>query len=180
MTVSKSSKNFQRFLIKNKNKCSKFNKNFITADFETILVNERHYISLYTIVDENGIIASDSYCNYEFSTENQFVNISKSILKTFLESIYDYNKKQIRTVYFHNFSKFDSIFLLEYLCSDTQFEIVDIISRDNYLYSLTLKKDDIIMSFCDSYLYLPFKLEELSITFETKKKKIDVRFSYFY
>ena len=79
------------------------------------------------------------------------------------------------TIYTHNFSYFDAIFLIDTL---SKLGNVDPFMRDRKILKLTFKfrqpgsKRDYTLYFMDSLLMLPDSIDKLSISFNTKNKKL--------
>jgi len=72
-------------------------------------------------------------------------------------------------VFFHNFSYFDSVFLLHIL-SDLSNDIKPIINHGNFI-DLKFKFDNkYILYFRDTYLLLTASLKELAINFKVQQK----------
>ena len=101
------------------------------------------------------------------------------MLKTLIKDLFLYAKeqKEIIRIYVHNFSKFDSAFLLNLLASLSS--TFNIIKRDDNIIKLKVSKkwskNNIShLVFLDSWLLLPVKLKELAETFGGELKgKID-------
>src|ERR1700759_2820745 len=79
------------------------------------------------------------------------------------------------TIYTHNVSYFDAIFLIDTL---SKLGNVDPFMRDRKILKLTFKfrqpgsKRDYTLYFMDSLLMLPDSIDKLSISFNTKNKKL--------
>ena len=71
-------------------------------------------------------------------------------------------------VYFHNFAKFDGVFLLKVFSKLTK---VKPIINNGKLISLTVTHNSCTLTFNDSYLLLPSSLSKLSKSFEFKENK---------
>lgn len=143
------------------------------ADFETT-TEDFYYqngytkVWLYAISDELGKII-----NYGYSIEEFF-----SYLKQFKENV---------KIYFHNL-KFDGSFILNYLLSNDYKHLdakIDknspnkifstLIDEMGVFYSITLKLENCIITFYDSFKLLPFKVEKIAKDFDLplRKGKID-------
>jgi hypothetical protein len=68
---------------------------------------------------------------------NSYIFQGINMFKEFFDKIIQIYKNKI-VIYFHNLSKFDGILILNYLTqTDT---VCDILSRDNSIYKITIKK----------------------------------------
>lgn len=72
-------------------------------------------------------------------------------------------------VYFHNFGKYDSTFIIKSLIYNNKYDI-DIIERNNIIYELKVKKNYRVI-IRDSILLIPMSLDKISETFCSKYKK---------
>lgn len=164
------------------------------CDFETILIDNCHHVICFSIVGDK-ISNSNNYF-YMFENEmkeNQHTNTTKVIencellTEKFVEQcrkICELEKTTKTDVlfYFHNFGRFDSIFLLKCFCGKDLFNgnDIDTIIRNNVIYKITLKDKEQVASkrkdliFKDTYLALPLSLMDISETFCNKNKKTDV------
>jgi len=147
-----------------------------TADFESVIVNEKHYVSLYTLVGETGLVASGSYKDYEFSNEIEYIQKNYTILEKFIFEALKLSEENLKIdifIFFHNLSRFDNSFILDYICNHSPVSLeVKILMRDNFIYEIEIL-NKIINSkiiFRDSLLLLPNSLEELATLFDTEKK----------
>lgn len=153
------------------------------CDFETILINGNHNVIGFAIVSENIFICNDYYQeNYKegYETTERVVSNCENLVVKFIEKCDNLTrisaKDKKRTVfYFHNFGRFDSIFLLHTLCSSELSKKYNIscITRDNVIYKLTIKHKLTACEYIlkDSYLLLPLPLRKVGDTFCTKYKK---------
>lgn len=90
----------------------------------------------------------------------------------FMSDVIKNHKKSI--IYFHNFGRFDSTFILKWIASNNiNLGEVSIIERNNIIYEIELV--DRKICFRDSYLIMPLSLEKIGENFctENKKSKFD-------
>jgi len=73
-------------------------------------------------------------------------------------------------IYFHNFSGFDSVFLLKYISKFNDKAIVNIVKRDDKILEISIKLNNSKITFSDSLLILPSSLEKLAKAFNVGKK----------
>lgn len=133
---------------------------FITMDLETIMIN--NIMTPYLLSWYDGL-KTKSYFITDYSD-------FKSLLSQVFNDLKNYNHYSI---YFHNFAKFDSYFILKYL---PDFGIVDpIIHKDKLItLKLTLPHDNnktTKLIFKDSYLLLPSSLRNLCQSFNVITQK---------
>jgi len=134
------------------------NNNFITMDIETISVNNS--LSVYLICWYDGKLYK-SYWAKDFKDLNQLVDIMMKDLCI--------NKYKNHKIFLHNFSGFDGIFLLKAL---TKIGECKVIQREGKILSLQFKgKNNIVLTFRDSYLLLPSSLKELGNSFNSLVSK---------
>lgn len=115
------------------------------ADIETIIVEDTHQVACICLV------YGDSNDEYSFTSMKDFFNFVEKNLK---DSI----------IYFHNFGKFDSTFILNWILTTNNIvDDLDIIERNNIIYQLRLKKNNIY--FRDSLLLLNMSLQKIGTTF---------------
>ena len=124
------------------------------SDIETIIVNNYHKLVCISLVTDNYKISFnniDDYFKYIFKNNKNFI------------------------IYFHNFGRFDSTFIMNYIVKNKYVGSVKVIERNNIIYQVTLKNYDII--FRDSYLMIPMKLDDIGNNFCENFKK-DNEFEY--
>lgn len=137
------------------------NTNFITFDIETIKNNNNKLIP-YLICAYNGI---DYITSFNNNVSDLFSNFIKELF-TFINK----DNKTI-TVYAHNFSRFDGIFILNHLLP---FGKVEPLLFNGRLISIKLQilingTDELngkTIIFKDSYLLLPDSLRKLALTYK--------------
>lgn len=152
---------------------SKERQPFIVADTETLMRNDVHvpYAAGFLVVkpgEDVGAKPSHSIETY-FSEDHlllipQFEERSARMLFDFLERLAVVAAEtQIRTVYFHNFSRFDGIILMkDYASHGFQYKIKPLI-RNHMLYELAVYQGrKLVFRLRDSYTLLPSSLDKLS------------------
>jgi hypothetical protein len=149
-----------------KNKCNKesyLKRNVLFADFETVIVDSLHYVSVYDIYD-----GDKHYCKSLECVSNLLYE-SRCLVSSFIEECFIIGPNSI--VYFHNFGRFDALFLLRNI--DLSKYKVNIKMRDNIYYEVVViypdKSKRVI--FRDSYLLFPSSLNDMSLLFLNDKKK---------
>lgn len=149
---------------------------FIVADTETVLINNVHvpYAAGFIALRPGEDIGV--YSDYAFETyfsEDDIIHIpefedrSDRMLFDFLEHLAILaDRTNIRTVYFHNFSRFDGILLMKYYASraDKGYTIKPLM-RNLKLYELSVYKGNKrLFRIRDSYTLLPSSLATLAKT----------------
>lgn len=134
-----------------------------TADFETCVINNRHLVICYSIYDRAktptvGIIP-DNYTDIHLE--------SKKLMKSFLDELFKSSKREL--VYFHNGSKFDFMFLLDYVSLNPQDYQIDLLTRDNVIYKIKIKKQNRVIEIRDSYQILKDSLAKLAASIGLNK-----------
>ena len=140
------------------------NSNFITMDIETIKLESK--FTPYLICAYNGIDYITSYANESLDQKSLFHSFINQLLLFF-------NETKVLTVYAHNLSGFDGIFLLKHLLT---FGKVKPLIHNGKLRSIKVnlningyKAKTII--FKDSYLLLPLSLRKLCEAFNISNPK---------
>lgn len=135
--------------------------NFITLDLETVKIGD--------VIKPVSISFYDGVETWSYNITN-FTNFSEILthgIKDIIQRKYNgYN------VYLHNFSNFDSIFLLNTLASISI--NLKILKRDSNILNFTLnygKNNQYKLNFRDSFLLIPSSLKDLSKNFEIKDIK---------
>lgn len=134
----------------------------IFADFETVTVDGKQYVTCYSTVDDKNLVAFEVIKYWE----NRIEIHSKIVIDKFFSELF---KLKNVTVFFHNLLKFDMYFMLEIVSKDTSIEI-DIMSRDNTVYSVTFIKDGNKIVLKDTYLMMPMSLSQLTAIYGTVRK----------
>lgn len=138
-------------------------KNVLFADFETVVVSGLHYVSVYDIYDGNRHRCK----SLESVSVDSVIHKSNDLVYSFIEDCFVYGSNSI--VYFHNFGRFDSLFVLRNI--DLSKYKVDIKMRDNIYYEIIIFFGDEKVTFRDSYLLFPSSLNEMALLFLNDKKK---------
>lgn len=134
------------------------NSSFITMDIETVNMDGK--LTPYLICWYDGL-DSKSYWITQFKSIDYLIEQMMSDLCV--------RKNKNKKIFLHNFSNFDGIFLLKAL---TKIGECKIIQREGKLLSLQFKgKNNIILTFRDSYLLLPSALKDLCNSFKSKISK---------
>lgn len=155
------SKQYKTKFIKNLSGELYYKNNFITMDLETRAIQgkmEVYHISIFDGNKINTFYLSD-YKNSEDLLKNSLLSIMTR----------KYNGYK---VYLHNFSNFDSVFLLKVISSLSN--NINIIMKDSKIINLQYKFGDnkYSISFRDSFLLLPSSLRNLAISFNVEEKLI--------
>jgi hypothetical protein len=134
--------------------------NFITMDLETVSID--NVMQPYLLSWYDGIFKK----SYFISDYKDF----KALLEKVFNDLANYNNYSI---YFHNFAKFDSYFILKYL---PDLGIVNPIIHKDKLITLNFTRildsnKTLILTFKDSYLLLPSSLKNLSKSFSVESPK---------
>jgi hypothetical protein len=132
---------------------------FCTCDIETTIFNGQHVPVAYSIFSEDLNIKISKSIIY-YNTHN-IISDSEKLVENFLEVLFEISekKKGTKNLYFlfHNFSKFDSIFILSHAVKKNF--IIDIYRSENILYRLSLTNTKkITINFKDSFLLYPSSL----------------------
>jgi hypothetical protein len=136
--------------------------NFVTMDIETVTINNK--VTPYLISAYNGKNFINSYGEYTAGVINQ----SQLFISFFLDLLTLFNKKSnTLTVYAHNLSGFDGVFLLRHLFKHGK---VEPLIFNGKLMSIKLKLNTVgyvgkTIIFKDSYLLLPLSLRKLCVAF---------------
>ena len=132
---------------------------FITLDLETRTIDG--IMTPYALSIYDGKEKISFYLSDYSSSENMLVAAINTLLRK------KYNQYKI---YIHNFSNFDSIFMLKVL-SSMDLKIRPII-RDGRMIELKISWKKYSVYFRDSYLLLPSSLKKLAINFGVENKDI--------
>jgi hypothetical protein len=141
-------------------------ENFITMDIETrnILENDKEIMIPYCICIFDGKIKNSFYLTDFKNKDDMLISSIKFLMKR------KYNNYR---VYFHNFSMFDSVFLINTL-SNLGVKITPIIKDGNIIqikfYYKIIESKNYILYFRDSYLIMPASLKDLATNFQVEEK----------
>lgn len=154
---------------------SKERRPFIVADTETVIINDVHvpYAAGFLVVKPGEDVGAKPDYSIEtyFSEDNELVipefeDRSNRMLFDFLERLAVVAAEtKIRTVYFHNFSRFDGIIFLKYYASHGDKYTFKPLMRNLRLYELAVYRGNkLVFSLRDSYTLLPSSLATLATT----------------
>ena len=133
---------------------------FITMDLETLSIDGK--LSPYAVSTYDGKEYNFFYLSANKNSDELLIDSIKSLM---IRKYHGYK------VYLHNFSNFDSIFILKIL-SKISLGIIPIIN-DNDLINLTVYfSKNYNIKFKDSYLLLPSSLKKLAKNFNVEEKGI--------
>ena len=166
--------------IKSNYKHSNFKFINFYCDFETILVNNIHYASCFSIVGPQI-----SY--YKSLNLSCNMNIKETSNQLILDFIYACRELKQRVdiditnkvlFLFHNFNKFDSFFIINSLSNLKNFKI-NLISRNKTIYKMIVVflLLNFQLEFRDTYLLLNLSLKKIGYIFCSKFKKIEFDYS---
>ncbi|XP_027177654.1 uncharacterized protein LOC113776793 [Coffea eugenioides] len=147
-------------------------KSFLVADTETILIDNVHkpYAAGVMMVIPGLDLKtqtiytyfSEDYTPYVFKS---FEERSQKLLNDFILRIISIIKQNpsIKTVYFHNFSRFDGLFVLKHLALHHKMFKLKPLMRDNRLYEVAVYSGKrMLFRLRDSLHLLPGKLDDLA------------------
>lgn len=138
-------------------------RNVLFADFESVIVNSFHYITVYDIYDGVRHVCK----SLQNICEDNIMSRSKDLICSFIDDCFTCGSNSI--IYFHNFGRFDSLFVLRNI--DISKYRVDIKMRDNIYYEIIVFFNNERITFRDSYLLFPSSLKEMALLFLNDKKK---------
>lgn len=133
----------------------------LTIDLETIIIGD--VITPISI----SIFDGDLVWSYNINNFNNFKDIIAKAIKDIIRAKYNGWK-----VYLHNFSRFDSVFILNIIASISN--KIKVLKRDSQFLNINIKygdKDQYQLNFRDSYLLIPVKLKDLCLSFNVNEKK---------
>ncbi|KAI3773863.1 hypothetical protein L1987_48402 [Smallanthus sonchifolius] len=144
-------------------------KPFMVSDLETILIDNKHtpYVAGLMLVHPCQDIKESiiyTYFSEDYSFIEDFKERSKKVLFDLVFKIKALMKKEkkAKTVYFHNFSRFDGVIMLRYLVCHTDYNVKPLM-RNGRLYELEVYSDsNLLFCFRDSLNLLPGKLDKLA------------------
>lgn len=152
---------------------SKERRPFLVADTETVLINNVHvpYAAGFLAVKPGEDVgAKPDYSTETYFSEDymglipSFEARSNRMLFDFLERLVVVaSKRKIRTVYFHNFSRFDGILLMKYYASHGDKYTIKPLMRNLRLYELVVfRGKKRVFRIRDSYTLLSSSLATLA------------------
>lgn len=132
------------------------NYHIIFSDIETIIENNIHKPIVVGLIDSNDN-------SYIFNSIDEY-------MKYIIENL------TFIIIYFHNFGRFDSTFILQWVVNNKKLVgDIEVIERNNIIYQVKLVKFNIY--FRDSYLLIPLSLDSIGKTFCSKYKKDSFNYS---
>lgn len=138
-------------------------KKIISMDLETRVINGIMSSYCVSVYDGKGFGEARSFYLSDYSNEKEMLRASILYLMK--------RKYHNHKIYLHNFSRFDSVFLLSVI-TDLSNKVYPII-RDGNIINLSVKfADKYILHFIESLLLLPGSLRSLAISFEVENKGI--------
>jgi hypothetical protein len=160
--------------IKNDNKYTELKAFF--CDFETIIIEGKHFPICYSIYKKNKFSKKESL---DFGDKINFQVNSKELILNFLTDCFNVSTEKVNRFYFHNLGRFDSYFIINVVSEEENLNL-SLISRNriNYqvsIYNKNLKKT---IHFIDSYLLLNMSLDSISNIFCKNFKKMDFNHKY--
>jgi hypothetical protein len=172
--------NFNNLFLKPIKNYSNFNSVNFYCDFETILIDNIHYVSCFSIV-------GPKIYYYKSLPSINGLNIKNESIKLILAFIQICNelKQNIFSIIntkvlflFHNFNKFDSFFIINSLSKIAEFE-VNLITRNRTIYKMVVINNfkNFTLEFRDTYLLLSISLEKMGNIFCRHYKKIKFDYS---
>jgi|SRR5688572_3777733 len=137
------------------------------------LLNKFISMDLETFKDDNNKLTPYllSWCYADGNiSKSYFITDYKDFKSLLIQVFIDLKEYNNYSVYFHNFAKFDSYFLLKYLI---ELGNVDPIIHKDKLISLNFmnQENNLKLNFKDSYLLLPSSLKNLSKSFNIDSPK---------
>lgn len=130
-----------------------YKEKFVTMDLETRTINGE--MSVYCCSIYDGSELNNFYLTDYKNDEELLIIAIKSLFK---------RKYKGLNVYLHNFSNFDSVFLLSTL-SKLSLRIIPIINDNNFINLTVAFSEKYNIKFKDSYLLLPVSLRKLAESF---------------
>ena len=137
-------------------------KHIVTADFETMIVNNDHIPYMFSIYTETNV----PIISWEVNLNDKKYVVDMFLLR--LRALQKKIKKPI-AVYMHNMGNFDGIIIIRYLKKIEK--KTKIIIRNNSIYEIKINKD---ISIRDSYKLLTTSLNKLSKDILGDEKKINI------
>ena len=165
-----------------------FDEKIITWDIETFSTDENSYVYsislfgdhvIHKAVFTNKLLLENIRCRPYSPSENRN---EKVVTTGCMKSFVDYIKRNNthfdkHTFYAHNGSKYDLIFLLkEIILYDKDIQIIpkSVIETNNRFLNISIKIQDSIITFKDSYALLQYSLSALCKSFQTEHSKLEI------
>lgn len=156
------------------NKINEKNRVYIAADFETILVNQIHYVYMIgeAFSQKHKIIKNKlvfKYSNIDLNDDKNIINNSYLLIEKFIRNIISKNKKTKKViVYFHNLGNFDGYFIVKAVNRRMMDLKKSIVIRDNKIYKINIEN----ITFLDSINMINESLDNIGKTFLNEGKYI--------
>jgi hypothetical protein len=156
------------------------NQTFNIKYFSKLNPMKEHRLKLITFDTETYLDENDNmqlYCICFFDGENKYsfyitdYNNISDMLKDVFENLFQ-SKYNNHSIYIHNASSFDLIFLLKYISTIPKIKLRPLF-KDGQFINLDIELGSYKFSIKDSLLLLPGKLEKLAKSFGTSQQKLD-------
>lgn len=163
-------------ILKNKHSAD---SNIFFCDFETLLHENKHVLSCYSICSATDKEQSD-VSSLDVTNNITLSESSHNLMQSFINCCFTKAKKRKRALfYFHNLGRFDGIFLLNYATQQENLDI-EVLFRENIYQKIVLKDktNGLSIEFRDTFLLLPLSLDKLAKTFTESENKTSFDFNY--
>nr|NP_066429.1 DNA polymerase [Ochromonas danica]AAG18395.1 DNA polymerase [Ochromonas danica] len=151
--------------------------NIFFCNFECLFFNNKHYIVCFTIMPllktTPHIFKSDILLNSQLTDID---SISLDLLEFFIKSIFELSKSKTNYFIFHNLKRFDFFYILSILSNTYK---VDIIIKNDIIYSVCIIFGDKKIFFRDSFLLFPDSICFFYDSFLSKRQKF-ISISFFF
>jgi hypothetical protein len=141
------------------------------CDFQTFVFDNQHYIGCYSVYSEDSKLCTTGSININdnASINKQFIEkISNDLLDEFIRECLNASSDEKIYIYFHDFARFEALFLLNYFCNK-DYSDIQVISRENLFYEIKIKIGSTILVFRDSYLLFPHSLKKFAEVFNEQQ-----------
>lgn len=153
--------------IKKIKKINIYNKNIIVSDFETIIINKKHYVYAIGIKHNINNQINDWYMFIKDSINtDDFIKKSDELLYDFINYLNKISQKKKCYVYFHNLKGFDGIFIIKILSKYYANEKKNILIKNNCIYKIVYKN----ITFLDTFNIISESLNNIAKIFLGKEK----------
>lgn len=155
----------------NKKEEETLDKYIICADFETLLIDNEHYV--FGIGYMHNKIINYMYIKEGIKNEKELKKESEKLLIDFLKILNNKYKKCY--IYFHNLGSFDGVFILKTMVKyKEKDDIYECLIRNNRIYKIKYNK----ITFLDSMLLINESLDNISKNL-LKKRKEEIDYNIF-